>query len=183
MLLQATCPRSLLTSGVPSTWADCYSSHFARSTGTATVSHQQLQWHFTALSIMNTLKNRVSSATSPLHTDSALQLLLQHHHCTLILHCNYFCNTSYAHWSCTTTNSASLALHTESALSLSQWTALSYSHRVPRYFCDLGHAQALSYLEGLPKVNRVPIALSTGAWQERSTRPPQRSALTWLRKL
>lgn len=101
MLLQATCPRSLLTSGVPSTWADCYSSHFARSTGTATVSHQQLQWHFTALSIMNTLKNRVSSATSPLHTDSALQLLLQHQLCTLILHYHQFCITSSAHWVCT----------------------------------------------------------------------------------
>ena len=33
-------------------------------------------------------------------------------------------------------------------------------HATHEYYCDIGHAQALSYFGGLPKVNLVQTALS-----------------------
>lgn len=84
MLLQANCPRSLLISGVPpiwalltsgvlSTWAECYQIFTAKSTGTATVSHEQLQWHLTKEHDHDD-HFQVLSIASPLHTDSIVPI-------------------------------------------------------------------------------------------------------------
>ena len=92
MLLQANCSRSLLifgvpsiwallTSGVLSTWAECYQSFTAKSTGTATVSHEQLQWHFTNEHEHDEhFQDTVLSRASTLHTDSTVPI----HSCCIL---------------------------------------------------------------------------------------------------
>ena len=89
LLLQASCPRSLLTSGVPQPGLSATKAVWLKPAGIATVSHEQLQWLLTK-EMMNTLNDRVSTATSSLlyslcatnnstspvlHTDPALTFL------------------------------------------------------------------------------------------------------------
>jgi hypothetical protein len=67
--------------GVLSTWAECYQSFTAKSTGTATVSHEQLQWHFTNEHEHDEqFQDTVLSRASTLHTDSTVPI----HSCCIL---------------------------------------------------------------------------------------------------
>ena len=154
-LLQATCPRSLLTPGVPSTWAECYQSYIMpnqlvqplclMNSGSGTlprsVQHDgdsegsvyPLQHHhlFCTTIDSTTPGLHIDPALSLLHVDSALSLLqhqgLHTEPAPTFLH-HHCCTLLVYHLCCTS------ILHITPAPDPSA-TQLMYTHRCPSGSC------------------------------------------------